>query len=160
MSKVGVELLPKNLTGLAGNLKVLSSSTNAERQKRELRKEPREAQLLVLVLSAVLKCLFQTNTPPPFKKKDSTHSANMTLLAKPSQTFWLDLTARVQRLSLLSSKTPSLWLCLCKNSTSSCWDVSPVLTADGIKGQEELSAQSPEREETKTRWLGFLSFPH
>lgn len=43
-----------------------------------------------------------------------------------AHTFWRALPAQVQRLSLLSSMIPSLWLCQCKNSMSACWDVLPV----------------------------------
>lgn len=106
------------------------------KQKSESRNEPRDAQLLVLVWRTVLKWLFQTPPHALAIQKWHTHSANMTLLSKLLQTFWLALTARVQHLSSLSSKIPSLWLCLCKSSTSSCWDVSPVLTVHGIKDRK------------------------
>lgn len=43
------------------------------------------------------------------------------------QTFWLALHAQVQHLSWLASRTPSLWPCQCRNSTSACWDAWPVV---------------------------------
>ena len=79
-------------------------------------------------------------------------SVKMSLLLMLLQTFCPALPAPVQLLSLLSSTTPSLWLCQCKNSMSACWDVSPVLTMDRIRDREgDTQKKWPERERDKVQ---------
>lgn len=51
------------------------------------------------------------------------------------QTFWLVQSVPGQHQSWLSSRTPSLWLCQCRNNTSACWGEWPGSVRERYMGR-------------------------
>lgn len=102
-----------------------------------------------LFLSSKLQINYRLSVKKKKKKK------KMTLL----QTFWLGLPAQVQHLSLLSSMTPSLWLCQCKNSMSACWDVWPVFWQwTGVVTHKEINLKEKRKASSQLGSLPLLPY--